>query len=104
MNTIMQGDQYILPIMLTDSAGNVVTADDVEDVEITIGGIIKTYAKDEILWDGESYWGFPMSQDESFAFPPRIKCQARAKFNGGDIIGVAITTLSVVASESKERL
>ena len=100
MSTIMQGDEYGLRIGLRTKNGTAVTPENVSDLEITLGRYRKTYLDGEVTWDGEK-WVFPMTQEMSFTFKNQVACEARAKFTGGDVIGVFIETLDVIPSQSR---
>ena len=97
---IMQGDAYSIRIGLSTKEGTEITPSIVSDVEITLGGRRKTYADNQVTWDGTK-WLYPMTQEESFAFRNRVRCQARAKFNNTDVVGVFITTIEIMPSDSK---
>lgn len=102
MATIMQGDAYNIPIKLTTSSGTVVANSDVDDVEIILGPYRMTYASNGVQWDeGNQAWLFPMSQEMSMSFGSSVQCQARVKFSGGDVIGVALENISVAKSQSR---
>ena len=100
MAYIMQGDAYGIRVKLRTKAGVAVTPENTEDVEIVIGNKRKTYKSGVVTWDTDA-WVFPMSQEESFAFFNNVRCQARVKFLGGDVIGVFIQVIDVVKSDSK---
>ena len=101
--SIMQGDAYPIRILLKTKEGVTVTPSDVSDVEITIGGIRKSYADGDVTFD-DGAWIYPLTQDVSFRFVNRVRCQARVKFVGSDVIGRFIDNISVVNSDSKEVL
>lgn len=103
---MMQGDSYGLPIEILNSDGSVVTADDVADVEITIGTLIKTYSAGEIAFDAASgKWIFPLTQEETFRFPAaRVKGQVRVVWLSGGVEGTPLGTINVMESLSKEVL
>lgn len=100
MSYIMQGDEYGIRIGLLTKDGTAVTPENVTNVEITLGRFRKTYLDGDVSWDGEK-WVFPMTQAESFTFRTNVKCEARAKFIGGDVIGVYVETIDVKPSQSK---
>lgn len=101
---MMQGDSYMVRVELLDGNDAVVTPERVQDVEITIGHITKTYANGEISYL-EGLWGFPISQEESFEIiPSRVKAQARVKWENADVEGVDLGFVNLRESDSKEVL
>lgn len=103
MAYIMQGDEYGIQIFLEREDGTEITPADVEDVEITIGNHRKTYANEEVSYDGEA-WVFPLTQAMSFAFRSKVRCQVRVKFSGGDVIGRFLQNVDVETSDSRVTL
>ena len=103
---MMQGDSYGLPIEIKNSGGTAVTPEDVSDVEIVIGHLIKTYKKNEIGFNADSgVWIFPLTQEETFSFPAmRVKGQARIAWASGGVEGVRLEHIDVSESYSKEVL
>lgn len=104
MANTLQGDSYKFKFKLTFN-GDIVTPDTVDDVEIAVGNLIKTYAKGEVLYISER-WYFPFTQAESFAWRHSIlPAQVRLLFKTGDVIGQKINGgISVNNSISKEIL
>jgi hypothetical protein len=103
---MMQGDSYMLGIQILNNAGNPVTVDDVTDVEITIGHLVKSYRKLELLYDeGLHQWLFPLSQQETFGYwPSSVKAQVRVVWANGIIEGKPIYGIRIDESMSKEVL
>lgn len=101
---MMQGDSYNLGFTVTNNAGSVVTPNDIIDMEITIGHLVKRYSNSEITFkDGR--WMFPLSQKETFGYWPSVpKCQIRIKWANGVIEGKPIYGVRVNESFSKEVL
>ena len=103
--TIMEGDQYGLSFRIVSKCtGDLITNEDVEDVEICIGKYTKTYSSGEVTYYDERFI-YPLTQEESFSFDSKsLAVQVRVKLNGGDIIGEAFDRIDVKTSKSKERL
>ena len=101
---IMQGDQYPIPITITDQAGTIITDVEVRDVEIIIGNYRKTMP--EITFNAETgAWEFPLTQQETFRFNSQnARVQVRVAFSNGDVVGVETECIVVVRSASKEVL
>lgn len=102
---MMQGDGYNLGIRILNNAGNPVTPDDVSDVEITIGYLRKTYRNHEITFV-EGLWMFPVSQEETFQYPPSaaVKAQVRVVWKNGIVEGKPLYGVRILESISKEVL
>lgn len=101
---MMQGDSYHLGFTVKNNAGSIVTPEDVLDVEITVGHLIKTYRKGQIVY-GEERWYFPLSQTETFGYWPKaVKAQIRVRWKNGIVEGKTIHGLRIHESISKEVL
>lgn len=103
---MMQGDSYGLRIDILKADGTAVTADDVTDVEITIGDLSKKYSDKEIAFDTDSgKWIFPLSQEETFRFPAaRVRGQVRVMWLSGGVEGASLGWINVIESLSREVL
>ena len=101
---MMQGDSYGLAIEVLKADGSLVTDADVSDIEITIGNLRKT-TDDGVVYDsGSGAWKFPLSQEESFQMPRRVKGQVRLMWKQGEVEGVSLGDISVDESLSREVL
>ena len=101
---MMQGDSYNLAIRILNNAGSSVTEADVEDVEITIGSLRKTWRQAQLQYF-ENLWLFPVSQTESFGgLPAPQKAQVRVKWKNGVIEGAPLYGVNLQESISKEVL
>lgn len=103
---MMQGDSYGLPLELFKGDGSAVSADDVDELEISIGCVTKTYGAGEVLFDAErGRWIFPLTQLESFAFPAaRVKAQVRVVWRDGGVEGASLGRINVAESISRRVL
>lgn len=103
---MMQGDSYGLRIDILKADGTAVTADDVADVEITVGDLIKKYSDKKVTFDADgNKWIFPLSQEETFSFPAsRIKAQVRVVWASGAVEGASLGHINVFESISREVL
>lgn len=101
---MMQGDAYELGIRILNNAGSPVTEADIEDVEITVGSLTKTYRNAQLrFFDG--LWLFPVSQSESFSCrAAALPAQVRVKWKGGVIEGTPLYGVRLQESISKEVL
>lgn len=101
---MMQGDSYDLGIRILNNAGNPVTEADVEDLEITVGSLRKTYRQAQLRFY-EGMWLFPVSQQESFeSLPAPLKAQVRVKWKNGVVEGAPLYGVRILESISKEVL
>ena len=104
VETMMQGDSYGLSIEILNEQGVVVTDQSVEDVEVTIGALRKTYSDGGVTFSNNK-WVVPLTQEETFKFPAaRIKAQVRVRWPGGNVEGVDLGLVNVRESLSKEVL
>ena len=101
---MMQGDSYNLGFTVLNNAGEVVTPNEISDMEITIGHLSKTYRKAELFFkDGR--WMFPLTQKETFGYWPKaVKTQIRIMWANGVIEGKDIHGVRIHESISKEEL
>lgn len=101
---MMQGDSYSLGIRILNNAGSTVTPEDVKDVEITIGHLIKSYLNAELIFR-DGLWMFPLSQQDTFRFwPSSLRAQVRVVWANGVIEGKKIYGVRIDESISKEVL
>jgi hypothetical protein len=102
--TMMQGDSYNLGFTVLNNAKAVVTPDDIQDMEITIGHIRKTYLNAQIIY-ANGKWLFPLSQKETFGYWPKtVKAQIRICWKNGIVEGKDIHGVRINESISKEVL
>lgn len=103
---MMQGDSYRLKVEILNSKNVAVTPDDITDIEIILGSLRKTYKDNQITYDGGlERWLFPLTQDESFKFPPtKVKAQVRVVWSDGRVEGASLGYVNVLESISKEVL
>ena len=82
IGVIHQGDQYYLPFYIENDS-NPITPNDIDDVRIKVGNIIKVYSKGGLLYDN-NIWLFPIVQKNSLKWQGPIDCQLQ--FKQGDTI------------------
>jgi hypothetical protein len=101
---MMQGDSYNLGFTVLNNAHGIVTPDDIQDMEITIGHIRKTYRNSQITY-ANGKWLFPLTQKETFGYWPKaIKAQIRILWANGIVEGKPIYGVRINESTSKEVL
>jgi hypothetical protein len=102
--SMMQGDSYNLGFTVLNNAKVPVTPNDIQDMEITIGHIRKTYRNAQITFY-EGRWMFPISQKETFGYWPKAtKAQIRILWKNGVVEGKPIHGIRINESTSKEVL
>ena len=100
----MQGDSCFLGIRLLNNAGNPITPGDILEVEITIGGLRKTYTGAQ-LQHRDGLWLFPLTQQETFSLPPMTQqAQVRLVWANGAVEGAPLYGVRILESISKEVL
>lgn len=101
---MMQGDSYNLGFTVLNNANVPVTPQDIQDIEITIGHIRKTFRNAQITYH-DRRWLFPLSQKETFGYWPKsVKAQIRIVWANGVVEGKPINGLRMIESTSKEVL
>lgn len=99
---MMQGDSYTLGFRLKNNSGSLITPLDVADVEITLNGKSKTYKAGQVVY-GNSLWGYPVSQTDTFAGEPGdVRAEIRIKWNNGTLEGKPVYGVRLNESMSKE--
>ena len=100
---MMKGDSYSLPIRIDTDSG-VATRESFADVEVCIGKAIrKTLSAGEIEYDAaESLFLVPLTQEETFALPDRVRVNLRCKYGNGNVIGADLGVIEVAPSLSGE--
>ena len=101
---IMRGEAFTYGFRVTNESNELVTDEDVLDVEISFGSVAKTYTSGEVTYEGEGVWGYPISQEDSFAFPSKVRVQIRVKFKSDTddlVLGRKVCEIPVVASDSR---
>ena len=103
MMQMMRGDSYNIAITLTYDDETTITPEDVTDVEVVLGNLVKRYSTGDISYD-DGEWLFPITQTDSFYdLPPVSRLQVRVK-NGTTVIGARIGVVFVLPSNSSEAM
>lgn len=101
---MMQGDACLLAIRILNNAGTPLTPADIQDVEITIGGLCKRYCENKLSY-ADGLWLFPLSQQETFGnMPGAPQAQVRVKWANGVIEGQPLYGIRIRESISREVL
>ena len=102
----LQGNTYMLPVEVTNCAGEVITPDDVDKVQFVIGKLEKYYAEDGVVQydDDNKVFLIPLTEEETFAMKGTIKWQVRVLYPDGSIDGTEPTAENVYASITTTRL
>ena len=101
---MMQGDACNLGIRIQNNAGNPVTPDDIQDLEILIGHLRKTLSGSQLSYHN-GLWLFPLTQVESRSLlPSHQRAQVRVLWPNGVVEGHDIPGIAIWESISKEVL
>ena len=101
---MMQGNACYLGISILNSGGALVEPVDIQDVEITIGHLSKSYKNAQLTFS-DGLWLFPLSQKESFGmWPSAVKAQVRVAWANGVVEGKPLYGIRNEESISKEVL
>ena len=103
----LQGNTYMLPVEITNCAGEVLTPDDdIQKVQIIIGGLEKYYSEDgDVQYDDDNRcFVVPLTEEETFAMKGLVKWQVRVLYADGHIDGTEPTTENVYSSITTTRL
>lgn len=86
---ILQGSSYEMPVVIRDSAGNVIDDTVVAKGSFTFGDLKKTYGDGgDVYFNPESgAWIIPLSEEETFSLKETVKWQARFLFFDGTVDG-----------------
>lgn len=104
MMQIMRGDQYEIALTLTDEQNHAITDEDVAEVEIALGDLVKTYSSGAVIY-AEGKWLFPISQGETLSTVAAVNTlQVRVKYLLGDVVGAKVGKVYVTPSSSNEVL
>lgn len=100
---MMQGDSYPVPVVIKKKDGTIVTDTAVQDVEIVLGNMRKSFADGTVTYvNGQ--WLFHLTQEETFGITAPVKAQIRIKWNNGDVEGCNLGSVTAEYSRSKEVL
>jgi hypothetical protein len=100
---MMQGDQYFIPLSLKTVDGAYLTADDMKDLEFSIGEVTKMLSKGEVISDGNTFF-VKLNQEDTFQLKGKVRMQARLLFEDNTVVGVNLGENMVDVSLSKEVL
>lgn len=104
VGTMMQGDAYCLKIELKTLDEELVTPNDILDLEITVGMLSKTYSSGKLQYIDDT-WRFPLTQKETFRFRNSyLEAQARVLWPSGDVEGVSLGMIYIEKSSSRKVL
>ena len=101
---MMQGDSYNIAFEILNTYGQPITEEELSNIEISIGSLRKT-TYDGVRYDsGNGTWLFPLSQEESFQLPRKVKGQVRLVWSNGDVEGIPLEEIRIDESISREVL
>ena len=100
---MMQGDAFVQKIKILNN-GQIVTPEDVLDVEVTFGRLSKTLLEEDLLYR-DGLWEFPLSQAETFRLRDTYQSvQVRVCWPNGDVEGADLGDVFVTESLSRREL
>lgn len=104
--TIMQGDQVLVALTLTNDEGDIITDYGVEEVVVTIGSIEVKMTDGDVAYDSEEeVWMFPILQEQSLAQAAGMeRMQVRVKFSDGSVCGANVATVFILPAKNTEVL
>lgn len=104
--TIMQGDQVVVALTLTNDDGDTITDYGVEEVVVTIGSIEVKMTDGNVSYDAEGeVWVFPITQEASLAQAAGMeRMQVRVKFTDGSVCGANVATVFILPAKNTEVL
>lgn len=104
--TIMQGDQVVVALTLTNDDGDTITDYGVEEVVVTIGSIEVKMTDGDVEYDSENeVWTFPITQEASLAQAAGMeRMQVRVKFTDGSVCGANVATVFILPAKNTEVL
>lgn len=101
---MMQGDSYGLPIELRKDDGSLLTAEAVQEVEVTIGYLQKSLKDGSVTYESDC-WIAELSQEETFKLPATyIPIQVRVMWKSGDVEGLDLGMHKIDESLSRRVL
>ncbi len=104
MMQMMRGDAYYIRITLLKEDDEPILDTDVAKVNITCGGLVKSYPNGDVGFD-DGEWLYPVTQLESLSvFPSISNLSVRVKFNSGDVEGARIGNVYIIPSQDKEEM
>lgn len=97
----MQGDSYKVKIEILSPDQTALTPEDLLDVEITIGSLIRTYSTGGVTYENGD-WHILLTQKETFKLPVApVKVQVRIKWADGSVEGQPLGQIFINESLSK---
>lgn len=86
---MLQGNTYLIPFVIEDCDGNVITEKQIEKGEFVFGEIVKYYGVDGgVYWDEEKQvFVLPLSERETFSLQRAVKYQGRVLLKNGTVSG-----------------
>lgn len=97
---MMQGDQYFIPLSLKTADGAYLTAEDMKDLEFSIGEVTKMLSKGEVISDGNTFF-VKLNQEDTFQLKGKVRMQARVLFDDNTVVGVNLGEEMVDVALSK---
>ena len=99
---MMQGDAFAMGIRVYNAAGLPVTPDDLQDVEIILNNLRKTYQNGELFYQ-DGLWYAHLNQEETMSIPAApVDAQLRIRWRNGVVEGKPIYGITMDEGLSRE--
>lgn len=100
---MMQGDAFAMGIRVCNAAGLPVTPNDLNDVELIVDHLRKTYQNGELFYE-DGLWFANLSQEETLSIPAAapVGAQLRILWRNGVVEGKPIYGITMAESLSRE--
>ena len=99
---MMQGDAFAMGIRVCNAAGLPVTPNDLNDVELIVDHLRKTYQNGELFYE-DGLWFANLSQEETMSIPAApVDAQLRIRWRNGVVEGKPICGITMEESLSRE--
>ena len=100
----MQGDSYDLPFKIKANNGDILTDNEITEIEFVLGALTKSLSSGEIKFDAvNNEFYFRFSQEETMRLIGELVPQVRVKVNEAEeVIGNKLDTIKFIHSSSKK--
>jgi hypothetical protein len=99
---MMQGDAFAMGIRVYNAAGLPITPNDLNDVELIVDHLRKTYQNGELFYE-DGLWFANLSQQETLSIPAAaVDAQLRIRWRNGVVEGKPIYGITMAESLSRE--
>lgn len=98
-NSIIQGDQYSIPILIVNQNDETVVEDAVNGVRVCIGQFVSEYPNGGLTYNNNGYWIFSLTQEKSYKLRDgKVSFQVQVKFKNGNILQSELKDVDIMES------